>query len=83
MLSITPDQLCSAGGYISANWGDHGYRIEAVESPTHAVSLFHVACSDGSRFTVAADRWGNCQDIQPSYDSARIIADMHAAACAG
>ena len=59
MLSITPDQLSAAGSYIAREWGDYGYRIENIESPTHRVSLFHVCASDGSRFTVAADRWGN------------------------
>ena len=61
MLSITPDQLSAAGSYISRTWGDYGYRIEAIESPTHRVSLFHVCALDGSRFTVLCDRWGNCR----------------------
>ena len=61
MLSITPDQLSAAGGFIAREWGDHGYRIESIESPTHAVSLFHVCAPDGARFTVAADKWGNCR----------------------
>src|SRR5215472_13291838 len=59
MLSITPDQLTSAGGHIAREWGDYGYRIESIESPTHAVSLFHVRASDGARFVVAVDKWGN------------------------
>lgn len=59
MLSITPDQLAAAGGHISRTWGDHGYRIEEITSPTFAVSLFHVCASDGARFVVGVDRWGN------------------------
>lgn len=39
--------------------GDHGYRIEQIESPTRAVALFHVVCSDGGRFIVVMDKWGN------------------------
>jgi hypothetical protein len=58
-LSITPDQLASAGSYIAREWGDYGYRIEEIESPTRAVSLFHVVAGDGSRFTVLCDKWGN------------------------
>ncbi len=54
MLSITPDQLASAGGHISRTWGDYGYRIEAIESPTHTVSLFHVCASDGSRWPLTS-----------------------------
>jgi hypothetical protein len=61
MLSITPDQLSAAGSYIAHNWGDYGYRIELVESPTHRIALFHVCASDGSRFIVAGDRYGNCR----------------------
>ena len=64
MLSITPDQMSAAGSYISRTWGDYGYRIEAIESPTFRVSLFHVCASDGSRFIVACDRWGNCQHAE-------------------
>lgn len=60
MLRINPDQLSAAGSYIARNWGDYGYRIEAIESPTCAVSLFHVLVTgDGGRFIVAVDRWGN------------------------
>lgn len=63
MLSIKPDQLASAGAYIARAWGDYGYSIEEIESPTRAVSAFHVVASDGSRFTVLADKWGNCRHV--------------------
>ena len=82
MLSITPDQLSAAGSYISRTWGDYGYRIEKIESPTHRVSLFHVVCSDGSRFIVAADRYGNCHDVQPGSDPVALVREMHAKASA-
>jgi hypothetical protein len=84
MLSITPDQMASAGSYISRQWGDHGYRIEQVESPTAAVSLFHVVASDGSRFIVAADKWGQCRDSDAtdSADVRWLVDQMHAAAVA-
>jgi hypothetical protein len=60
MLSLSPDQMASAGSYIARNWGDFGYSIEEIESPgLGRVSLFHVVANDGSRFTVLADRWGN------------------------
>lgn len=59
MLSITPDQLSAAGSYIAREWGDHGYRIEEITSPTYAVSLFHVVASDGGRFIIAVDKWGD------------------------
>jgi hypothetical protein len=79
MISVSPDQLASAGSYISAEWGDHGYRIEEITSPTHAVSVFSVVCGDGSRFAVAVDRWSNC-DALPDEPEARAekIRAMHA-----
>jgi len=61
MLWITPDQMSAAGSYIAHEWGDYGYRIEEIESPTSAVSVFHVVASDGSRFTVLVDKWGNAR----------------------
>ena len=87
MLSISPDQMSAAGSYIAHEWGDYGYRIEAIESPTHAVSLFHVCASDGSRFIVAADKWGNTGGPVEShgYDTpertaalAALVKEMHA-----
>lgn len=65
-LWVTPDQLSAAGGYIARNWGESGYAIEGIESPTTRVSHFHVVASDGSRFIVTADRWGNCQELKES-----------------
>lgn len=90
MLMITPDQMSAAGSYISREWGDYGYSIEEIESPTHAVSLFHVVAGDGSRFIVAADRWGNCRyadshgPLAPVRDEAirSMVTEMHAAATA-
>jgi hypothetical protein len=84
-LSISPDQLASAGGFISREWGDHGYRVEAVESPTWAVSVFRVAASDGGRFSVVADRWGNCRHLDTHNGDdglAEVVREMHAAAVA-
>jgi hypothetical protein len=91
MISVTPDQMASAGSYISREWGDYGYRIENVESPTHAVSVFHVVASDGGRFVVAVDKWGNAGGPVEShgYESpertaalAALVSDMHAKATA-
>lgn len=63
MLTINPDQMHSAAGYLIRNWGDYGYSIEKIESPTRNVSVFHVVASDGSRFAIAADKWGNCKHV--------------------
>lgn len=80
-VSVTPDQLASAGSYIARGWGDWGYRIEEIETPALGrVSLFHVVASDGSRFTVLADRWGNCRHADThafgGYDRAGRLAAL-------
>jgi len=93
MLSITPDQMAAAGSYISREWGDHGYRIEAIESPTFRVSLFHVCASDGARFVVGVDKWGNTGGPVESHGHghaepgqaaalAELVSEMHAKASA-
>ena len=90
MLSITPDQLSAAGSYIAREWGDYGYRIEGIESPSRVVSLFYVCASDGSRFTVAVDRWSNCRHLdthgmslaERSAAVAPVVAEMTAKAIA-
>lgn len=84
-LSISPDQLASAGSYIARNWADHGYRIEGIESPTRAVSVFRVVASDGSRFSVLVDRWSNCRTLDTHHSDAGLaeaVAEMHATATA-
>ena len=90
-VSISPDQMSAAGSYIAREWGDYGYTIEGVESPTHAVSLFHVRAADGARFIVAADKWGNTGGPVDShgYESPErtaalgaLVAEMHAKAVA-
>jgi hypothetical protein len=79
MISVSPDQLASAGSFIARQHGDHGYRIEEITSPTHAVSVFSVVAGDGARFAVAADRWSNCEEL-PDDPAARAekIRAMHA-----
>jgi hypothetical protein len=88
-VDISPGQLSAAGSYIAREWGDYGYQIEGIESPTVAVSLFHVRALDGSRFIVAADKWGNCRKAadSPGYATeelgaklAAVVKKMHTAA---
>lgn len=79
-LSITPDQLTAAGNYIIRNWGDTGYRVEAIESPTRRVTVFRVVASDGSRFSVLADKWGNSRDLDTHHGDAglsALVSAMH------
>ena len=90
-VNVGIEQVMAAASYIQREWGDYGYRIEAVESPTRAVSLFHVVASDGGRFIVAADKWGNTGGPVGShgYDSpertaalTELVSEMHAQAVA-
>ena len=84
MLSITPDQLGSAGSYIAHEWGDYGYRFTGFETYGKVTAGF-VSASDGSRFTVLVDRWSNVDYVDTHsapdawLDRARA---MHEKACA-
>ena len=79
-MSVTAGQMGSAAGYLTRNWGDCGYRFTGIESPTHAVSVFRVVCSDGGRFAIVADKWGNCSHFD-THDGdkglAEVIREMH------
>jgi hypothetical protein len=77
-LSLTADQMSAAAHYLAREWGDESrYRIEGIESPTLKVSLFRVVHADGSRFTIAADKWGNCRDWDTDDGERERIAEMH------
>ena len=82
-MSVTADQMSSAASYLIRNWGDYGYRFEGIETRTFAVSVFRVVCSDGGRFSIVADKWGNTShlDTHNSDDGlAELVAGMHAKA---
>ena len=79
-LSIAPDQLATMGSYVAREWGDYGYRFENIESPTSYVSVGHVVCSDGGRFFVAVDRWGNCRHADSEQGWHEIVAELDAKA---
>ena len=67
---VTPDQLISAGAYIADEWGETGYRVESIHAYSYKVAGFRVACSDGGRFFVLVDRYGNRNSVQcQGYDS--------------
>ena len=82
-MSVTADQMSSAAGYLVRNWGDYGYRFTDLYSASSAVSVFRVTCSDGGRFTIVADKWGNTRhlDTHTSDDGlVELIREMHAKA---
>jgi len=82
VLYVQPDQLSAAAGYLNREWGCYGYTIVGIESPTHVVTLFRVTHSDGSRFTIATDKWGNCRDWSDESGERDRVAAMHAQAVA-
>lgn len=79
-MIVNPEQLHAAASHIERNYGHYGYAVEIIESPTAMVSLFHVVHSDGSRFIVAADRYGNTRDVEPGQGWQAVVAAMQAAA---
>ncbi len=84
-MSVTADQMSSAAGYLVRNWGDYGYRFEAIETRTYAVSVFRVVCSDGGRFSIVADKWGNTSHLDTHNSDAgldELVSEMHAKATA-
>jgi hypothetical protein len=81
-LWVSPDQLSAAANYITREWGDFGYTIEAIESPAARVTLLRVVHLDGSRFTVAVDRGGNCRHWDTYEGETQRIAEMNRASVA-
>lgn len=81
-LVAGPDQMAALGGWVGREYGDYGYVFEYLHSITGAVTLAQVRHFDGSRFIVAADKWGQVRRV----DNASVetlaadIAAMHEAA---
>lgn len=64
MSNLIPvDAVQSAANHLAREWGDVGYSIGAGEWTSWGnggVYTFECGHSDGSRWFIAADRWGNC-----------------------
>ena len=79
-VSVTADQMSCAAIHLRENWGDYGYRFTGIETRTYAVSVFRVCCSDGSRFSIVADKWGNTRHLD-THDSdeglQQLVMEMH------
>ena len=56
-MSVTADQMSSAAGYLTSNWGDYGYRLRCPDTYLRR-DLFRVALGR-RRFSVLTDKWGN------------------------
>lgn len=64
--------VVSAASYVSREWGDdYTIGLAAHVGPVSLASgafyaglyVFQVGCWDGSRFVVAADRWGSVPEL--------------------
>lgn len=71
---VTVDAMMAAAGYLSRNWGDYGYRIGLAAS-VGSGGVFSCSASDGSRFWIYADRWGNCRQVESWEDVERCVQD--------
>lgn len=60
-LWASTDALGAIAGHVSRNWGDYGYSIRGMRT-VGIITFALVGHSDGSRFYVMADRWGNVRD---------------------
>ena len=79
-MSVTADQMACAACHLRENWGDYGYRFTGIESRTYAVAVFRVRCSDGSEFSIVADKWGNTRHLDThSGDDGlhELVMEMH------
>ncbi len=59
------EALMSAAGFVSRTWGDYGYSVEMVARGVDGLGSVRLGIchADGSRFTVASDRYGNCREV--------------------
>lgn len=70
-----PDALSAAASYVGREYGHHGYRIGHAQTFL-GVAVFEVVASDGARFNIAADRWGNVSPLADDDTIAEVIAQM-------
>lgn len=62
--SFAPKALSAVAHAVSAHWGLIGYRIRPTGSNIYGDGWFVVAASDGARFVLSADRYGNVREIR-------------------
>jgi hypothetical protein len=89
MLQARPEQLVTIGAMIEREWGSSGYAVEEMHN-LGCVLVARVRCSDGGRFFVMTDRYGNtdhlgCEGYESeSFDRGDLmlkVEALHAAAC--
>lgn len=63
---VDPEAFASAARFVQREWGDVGYRI-GFEARDGGLYVFRCAHSDGSRFWVWADKYGNVGQLVDDY----------------
>lgn len=61
---VTTDSMIAAAGYLSRNWGDHGYSIAVHAAGWDGSGVFGCRCSDGSEFFLYSDRYGCVKQVE-------------------
>jgi hypothetical protein len=57
---VNPEVMAAAASYLSREWGEYGYTLCLVDIVSSSdVGVFECAHFDGSRWNIAADRYGN------------------------
>lgn len=62
-IMVTTDQMIGAAGYLSREWGDHGYRI-GTHARTDGGVVFGCSAGDGSEFFLLSDRYGSVRQVE-------------------
>lgn len=58
-FGVTLDALSGITHAVRFGWGDYGYRVCSVEGTWDGSAIAEISHSDGSRFWIAADRYGS------------------------
>jgi hypothetical protein len=59
---LYPDTMVAVGAHVTREYDMTGYLIQVVYGDGSG-ALFEVSHSDGSRFRLWADRWGNVERV--------------------
>lgn len=77
VLMCPVDAMSSAASYLSREWGDNYYigYVAQYLFTSSVVNVFQCVASDGSRFLIYSDRWGNTGTFNKE-DEARIALEL-------
>lgn len=74
---VDPDIVISAAWYLQREWGDNrrlGFAGKWTDSTGHVWHIFQCVASDGSRWLIRCDKYGNMGTFEPSLE--REVADL-------